>query len=192
MAERAKRAVVGGGNGGGSARASPRGLPPLSARSWRRALSAALALALCLVLLFKHRSLYRNGQDAVAAAYYGLDPAMLGRSEARYPAPHCCRDEACAARGSGSGAASSSSSSGGGGGGGTGRVAVVTYLRDDAYTPLLQQLECTLRRSNPGLELGLMMVEGELGAGTLALARALNITLLPVAPLDYPNTYDWR
>jgi hypothetical protein len=69
---------------------------------------------------------------------------------------------------------------------------VVTFLRDDSYLPLLQQLECTLRRSNPGLELGLMMVPGELSEGTLALAAALNITLLPVEPLQYRNTYEAR
>jgi hypothetical protein len=71
-------------------------------------------------------------------------------------------------------------------------MAVVTYLRDDSYVPLLRQLECTLRHSNPGLELGLMMVEGELGHATLAAATALNITLLPVAPLEFSNTYDRR
>ena len=71
-----------------------------------------------------------------------------------------------------------------------GRVAVVTYLRSDSYLPLLQQLECTLRRSNPGLELALMHVPGELGGHALRLAAALNITLLPVRPLQYPNTYN--
>lgn len=144
-------------------------------------LSTAVALALFLALFTQHRSLYRHGQNAFAGLYYGLDPSMLGRSDARFPSPRCCPDGGCAA-----------AQGGGGAGSGSTRVAVVTYLRDDAYAPLLQQLECTLRRSNPGLELALMHVPGELGGPTLALAAALNITLLPVAPLDFPNTYEPR
>lgn len=137
-------------------------------------------VALALVLLTQHRQLYRHGQDAVAKLYYGLDPILLGRSEELFPAPHCCRDESCS---NGCGSVGDHPQR---------RVAVVTYLRDDAYLPLLQQLECTLRRTNPLLELGLMHVRDELGPGTLQLARALNITLLPVAPLDFPNTYEAR
>lgn len=144
-------------------------------RSWRRWLSAALALILTLVLLTQHRQLYRHAQDVAASGYYNLDPAMLGRSEAAHPAPHCCHDEACAFTGAPGQ-----------------RAAVVTYLRDDTYLPLLQQLECTLRRSNPGLELALMHVPGEMSAAGMALARALNLTLLPVAPLEFPNTYESR
>ncbi|KAL4446764.1 hypothetical protein ABPG77_008008 [Micractinium sp. CCAP 211/92] len=158
----------------GSPHASGTAVAVAVRRSWRRAVSAALALTLALVLLTQHRQLYRHGQDAAAKLYYGLDPNMLGRSEALFPAPHCCRDEACS------------------GGGSQQRVAVVTYLRDDSYLPLLQQLDCTLRRSNPHLELGLMHVEGELAPATLQLVRALNITLLPVAPLEFPNTYEAR
>lgn len=159
----------------GSPRVSGTTFATAARRSWRRGLSAALALTLALVLLTRHRQLYRHGQDAAAKLYYGLDPNMLGRSEALFPAPHCCRDEACA-----------------GGGSTRQRVAVVTYLRDDSYLPLLQQLDCTLRRSNPHLELGLMHAEGELAPATLQLVRALNITLLPVAPLEFPNTYEAR
>ncbi len=158
----------------GSPRASGTAVAVAVRRSWRRAVSAALALMLALVLLTQHRQLYRHGQDAAAKLYYGLDPNMLGRSEALFPAPHCCRYEACS------------------GGGSQQRVAVRTYLRDDSYLPLLQQLDCTLRRSNPHLELGLMHVEGELAPATLQLVRALNITLLPVAPLEFPNTYEAR
>jgi hypothetical protein len=174
-----KRAPATGGGSGG-ARLSPRSLPALARSSWRHGLSALLALALFLLLLSQHRSLYRHGQNAFASLYYGLDPLMLGRSDARFPAPRCCPDDGCAA---GSGSET---------GGGSARVAVVTYLRDDLYAPLLQQLECTLRRSNPGLELALLHVPGELGTPTLALAAALNITLLPVAPLDFRNTYEPR
>lgn len=168
-----------GGGGGAPSRSSPRAgsaaaaVPVALRRSWRRVLSAVLGLALLLVLVAQRHSLYRRGQDTYARAYYGLNPLFLGRSEAAFPAPRCCVDEGCAA---GPGA----------------RVAVVTYLRDDSYAPLMQQLECTLRRSNPDLELALMTVAGELSDDTLALARRLNITLLPVEPLQFPNTYDPR
>jgi hypothetical protein len=230
LVEKAKPALGAAAAGGG--RLAP--LAGAARRSWRRTLSAGLALLLTLVLLTQHRQLYRHGQDAVAHLYYGLDPNLLGRSEARYPAPHCCGDEGCASSGGGGG------SGGGAPAAGSGpldarngeqqqqqngkqlsnqqqqtqlqqqqqqpdqqpgqgqqrrrqqRVAVVTFLRDGSYLPLLQQLECTLRRSNPGLELGLMMVPGELSEGTLALAAALNITLLPVQPLQYRNTYEAR
>lgn len=141
----------------------------------RGAALATLSLLLLILLLSQRRQLYRHAQDAAAAAYYGLDPAMLGRSETTHPAPWCCRDEGCAA----------DLAAGH-------RVAVVTYLRDDHYVPLLRQLECTLRRSNPDLELGLMHVRGELSDATLGLARRLNITLLPVLPLDFANTYEPR
>ncbi|PRW57725.1 glycosyltransferase family 8 [Chlorella sorokiniana] len=100
---------------------------------------------------------------------------MMGRSEAAHPAPRCCRDEACAFTGAPGQ-----------------RAAVVTYLRDDTYLPLLQQLECTLRRSNPELELALMHVPGEVSDAGIALARALNLTLLPVEPLEFRNTYETR
>lgn len=111
-----------------------------------------------------------------AALYYGLDPGMLGRSEDAQPSPRCCADEGCAADPSAGH-----------------RTAVVTYLRgpgEGTYLPLLRQLECTLQRSNPGAELGVMAVPGELGAASLAALAALNITLLPVAPLEFPNAYD--
>lgn len=156
----------------------PRRAPAVPAalrRSWRRALSAALALTLSLVLLTQHRQLYRHAQDAVAHTYYNLDPAMMGRSEAAHPAPRCCRDEACAFTGAPGQ-----------------RAAVVTYLRDDTYLPLMRQLECTLRRSNPGLELALMHVPGEISEAGMALACALNLTLLPVQPLEFRNTYESR
>jgi hypothetical protein len=66
----------------------------------------------------------------------------------------------------------------------------VTYLRGDAYLPLLRQLECSMRRSAPGLELAVLAVEGELGVDVLRATRALNITLLWTQPLDFPNDYE--
>ena len=74
----------------------------------------------------------------------------------------------------------------------TGRTAVLTLVRSDNYLPLLQQLECTLRRSNPGVEFGVLMVPGELGAEALAWMERKNLTRLEVPPLYYPNAFTPR
>lgn len=117
----------------------------------------------------------RQVQDVRAQLLYGLDPLLLGRSVERFPAPSCCAGAACSAgRRAG------------------GRMAVVVPLRTDAYLPLLQQLECTLRRSNPGVELAVLAAPGELGPSTLRLLAVLNITHLAVQPLEFPNTYEPR
>lgn len=151
------------------------GIARLPGAAAQRRPAAAAAVLLLLALLANRRSLYRTGQDAFASIYYGLDPAFLGRSEALYPAPRCCHDEGCVAPRT------------------PPRAAVVTYLRGADYLPLLQQLECTLARSNPGgLELAAMVVEGELDEALLARVRELGITLLPVAALEYPNSYERR
>mgnify|MGYP007114764699 CR=1 FL=1 len=55
-----------------------------------------------------------------------------------------------------------------------------------------QQLECTTRKSNPWVELGVMLVQGELSEGVLARIQALNITVNYVEPLSYPNKYNER
>lgn len=142
----------------------------------RRTLAVTAAVLTLLLLLPSQRhSLVRHAQDAFAAAYYGLDPAMLGRREAAHPTPRCCADEGCLPAGEGAG-----------------RVAAVTYLRGQHYWPLFRQLECTLRRSNPGLELALMHVPGELPEALLAAARRMRVTLLPVPPLSFPNSYEGR
>ncbi|GAB4814824.1 hypothetical protein N2152v2_001870 [Parachlorella kessleri] len=54
------------------------------------------------------------------------------------------------------------------------------------------QLECTVRKSNPWVELGVMLVRGELSEGVLARIQALNITVNYVPPLSYPNKYNER
>lgn len=66
------------------------------------------------------------------------------------------------------------------------RVAAVTLLRTQEYFPLMQQLECTLRKSNPGLELAVRgaparrrmhAVDGTLGLGEGAAAAAPQISM---------------
>ena len=95
------------------------------------------------------------------------------RNSRRFPSPSCCAGGACAAPR-------------------TGRTAVLTLVRSDNHLPLLQQLECTLRRSNPGVEFGVLMVPGELGAEALAWMERKNLTRLEVPPLYYPNAFNPR
>ncbi|PSC73361.1 glycosyltransferase family 8 [Micractinium conductrix] len=111
------------------------------------------------------------GKKLVRHLYYGYDPMLLGRNSRRFPSPSCCAGGACAAPR-------------------TGRTAVLTLVRSDNHLPLLQQLECTLRRSNPGVEFGVLMVPGELGAEALAWMERKNLTRLEVPPLYYPNAFN--
>jgi hypothetical protein len=56
----------------------------------------------------------------------------------------------------------------------------------------MQQLECTLRKSNAWAELAVMLVRGELSEGVMRSIQALNITIHYVEPLSYPNKYNAR
>ena len=49
-----------------------------------------------------------------------------------------------------------------------------------------------MRKSNPWVELGVMLVRGELSEGVLAKVQALNFTINYVEPLAYPNKYNER
>ena len=163
---------------------------------WQSLLVATLlGLSLLAGLAFglKHRhTLYKRGQDVAGAVRYRLDRDLSGRRHASHPAPACCFDEGCLPRRQRQrllrkvlAAAPDQPRSGG-------RVAVVTYVLGEAYLPLFWQLECTLRRSNPGLELAVMLVEGELEAEAVESMRAAGVTLLPVEPLEFENVYQSR
>lgn len=139
---------------------------------WRR---AAPFVALCLLVLvaYNRRSLLRHAQDAFAAVYYKSDPAMMGRSHAAFPSPVCCTGQSCVPKGGG-------------------RVVVLSTLSSPAYLPLFLQLECTLRMSNPGLELAVLLEPGLLPKSSERLLRKLGVTLVQTYPLEYPNTYEPR
>ncbi|KAI7846182.1 hypothetical protein COHA_000252 [Chlorella ohadii] len=141
----------------------------------RGVLGTALALLLlCFTLLAAVRCGGKALRHAVRALYYTTDPLFLGRDDGRFPSPSCCRGAECAQER-------------------TGRVAVLTYLQGEAYLPLLQQLECTLRRSNPGLELGVMLVRGEQQSPTvLSWLDRKRISRVQVEPLSYTNHFDAR
>ena len=52
--------------------------------------------------------------------YYQLDPQLLGRRDEEFPVERCCQGAACLPAGQ------------------AGRHAVLTYIRTDAYVPLLK------------------------------------------------------
>lgn len=134
---------------------------------WR----AVALLLLSFALLTAMRS--KVAKHAVRSLYYSTDPLFLGRDDSRFPSPSCCHGADCARNR-------------------TGRVIVLTsYIGGEAYLPLLKQLECTLRRSNPGLELGVMLSKGEQhNPATLAWMDRKAITRIEVEPLFYANHYN--
>ena len=74
-------------------------------------------------------------------------PALMeitrGRNESEFPSMRCCEDHHCLRND-------------------RGRYAVLTTLRSDNYYQLLVNLECTLRKSNPTLNLIVATVKGDL------------------------------
>lgn len=58
-------------------------------------------------------------QDTFSKAYYGLDARMLGRRQLDFPVKRCCESETCLCANKQ-------------------RHALVTYIRTDAYLPLLK------------------------------------------------------
>ena len=153
-------------------------------REWLSLLVGALLGLAGLAFGLKHRhTLYKRGQDVASAVRYRLDAELSGRHHESDPAPTCCLDEGCLPQGLQATRGTSQA---------RGRAAVVTYVRSGEYLPLFWQLECTLRRSNPGLELALMLVEGELEAAAVERIHAAGVTLLPVDPLEFKNVYESR
>ena len=128
------------------------------------------------LLLFKRRWMVRSGQDAFATAYYRYDPGLLGRSHTDFPAPSCCAGASCVPPRAG----------------GSGRVAVLSVLSTAEYLPLLLQLECTLRRSNPGVPLLVMATPGVLEPPQRRLLTKLDVRLVDVEPLEFRNVYEPR
>ncbi|GAB4814352.1 hypothetical protein N2152v2_001398 [Parachlorella kessleri] len=157
------------------AAAVQRRLPPwCEARPCRAAILVVLLIKLLAVLLVATGpELLKGARNALRLVYYSSDPMLFGRNDVAFPAPHCCVGAACAQPH-------------------TGRVAVLTYIRSDNYLPLLKHLECSFRRSNPGVELGVMSAPGELGAATKEWLEHRNLTLIEVQPLYYPNYHTPR
>lgn len=148
-----------------------------SRRLWQPSLAATCApLLLLLVLLASMggaKVVRRAAQNAFRSLYYSVDPLFLGRDDTRFPSPSCCQGGQCSKPR-------------------TGRVAVLTYLQGDAYLPLLQQLECSLHKSNPELEFGAMLVRGQEGPAVRKWLDSKGLTRIEVDPITYPNHFEPR
>lgn len=108
--------------------------------------------------------------DVSLGVVYRLDPELHGRTEI---GPRCCLGKNCTNIK-------------------TGKVAVVTMLTNDAYFPLFQQLECTLRSSNPDLEFAVMTTPRSLHVDIRRLIDRLGVHVIDVEEIRYPNLYEER
>lgn len=70
-----------------------------------------------------------------------------GRRELADPSPRCCIAETCVRKDKG-------------------RYTILTTLRTDKYLPLLEELSCSLKKTNPGVSLTVMAVAGDLSSKT--------------------------
>ena len=82
-----------------------------------------------------------------------LNIEHYGRLHSRHPVRHCCMGEACSASQS--------------------RQAFVTSMRSANYIMGLRELHCSLNRTNPGVPLIVLGVEGDLDAETRAEVETL-------------------
>lgn len=135
-----------------------------------------LAITLCVIfpcILLLHHQTAKRAFDVFSAVQYRFYSELHGRLDAIHPAPTCCQGTSCLNPR-------------------TGRTAVVTYIRDEKHFPLFEQLECTLRRTMPEMELAAMTVDGDLAECTLSKMRAMNVTLHHMNPLEFDNFYERR
>ncbi|KAL4457270.1 hypothetical protein ABPG75_012135 [Micractinium tetrahymenae] len=144
----------------GAARAAPR--HPASH------LRAFLLLALaCVSLASLTQPRLRLGlEEALAAATFGgsSGPAPPPARDLDFPIQACCIGQQCVRNS-------------------RGRHAVVTHVRNQREVTQLQHLEASVRRSNPGVDMGVMLVRGELGAAATQRVMGLNVTVIYVEPL---------
>ena len=155
---------------------------PGTSQAFKKLRSVVITTALIalgfLTLLHCHQAMKR-ALDVVTAFRYRMETELQGRKDSMYPAPVCCTGVDCLQMQNSAGRPQS-------------RRAILTYLRDDMYLPLVQQVECTLRRVMPSMELAVMVIDGELSAHSMLVLQQLNITIIPVNPLNIQNYYESR
>ncbi|GAB4818121.1 hypothetical protein N2152v2_005167 [Parachlorella kessleri] len=140
----------------------------------QKGLLTALLVVLVLAAVVQIPGIKRNIQDTYNKAYYGLDARLLGRRDTEFPVKRCCVADACQQMD-------------------RKRYALVTYIRTDAYLPLLRQLVCTTRKSNPWLDIAIMVVPGELSDRVERfVTHSMNATIIYVKRLEYQNDYETR
>jgi hypothetical protein len=116
------------------------------------------------------RTVEKRMMDISLGVVYRFDSEMHGRT---VKGPRCCYGVDCL----------STSKN---------RFAVVTYLTTGDYFPFLQQLECTLRKSNPDVEFAIMLPNGHAEDGVEQKIQNLGIKIIRVDDISYPNKYEHR
>lgn len=102
-------------------------------------------------------------EEALAMARAGRGPPPPTR-DLDFPIQACCIGQQCVRNS-------------------RGRHAVVTHVGSHREITQLQQLEASVRRTNPGVDLGVMLVRGELGAAATQRVMDMNVTVIYVEPL---------
>lgn len=129
----------------------------------RRSLLVLLVFILLMIMTGKRaRKVY---MDVLTAIRYRIDSSLSGRLDI---GPSCNCD---------------------------GRVSdrniVLSYMRTEQYLPLVEQLHCSLQKSNPGVRLALMVVK-TISPRMVEQLRSRNIKLIFVEDLQFPNIYERR
>ncbi|KAI3425708.1 hypothetical protein D9Q98_007684 [Chlorella vulgaris] len=143
-------------------------LPRHLLRGRRRGSSArrrglVLAALLCVsILTFFEPHLQAGLAQALLRARSGRAAAPARALD--FPVQSCCIGQQCLAHSKG-------------------RHAVVTHVRSQREVTQLQQLETSMRRSNPGVDLAVMLMRGQLGAAATQRILDMNVTVFYVEPL---------
>ncbi|PRW57962.1 glycosyl transferase [Chlorella sorokiniana] len=155
-----------GGTGGGGVKRSASTASLTGRRQATRAGRSLLLMALLMVGLLSFYELHVRGglELALLRARVGMGgaPAPPPRG-LDFPVQSCCIGEQCVRNSKG-------------------RHAVVTHVRSQREVTQLQQLEASMWRSNPGVDLAVMLVRGELGAGATQRVMGMNVTVFYVEP----------
>lgn len=140
-------------------RQSPRARQSPTARLQALLLAALLTVSL---LSFFEPHLRDAVQQVVLRARNGRAPPPA--RDLDFPVQSCCIGEQCLRNSKG-------------------RHAVVTHVRSAREVAQLQQLEASMQRSNPSVDLAVMLVRSELGAAATQHIMDMNVTIFYVEPL---------
>lgn len=107
-----------------------------------------------------------------------------GRHESDFPSPRCCEDIGCllprprTAAGSAGVATTATDKAQAMPAQVRPRNVILTTLRTASYLPMLKLFVCSVRKSNPEMEVAVATVEGDLTSATMAELRALKVTVV--------------
>lgn len=93
---------------------------------------------------------------------------LQGRLDSVYPSPRCCTGKSCIKRNKK-------------------RNIILTTLRSDNYLPLLKNLVCSLKNSNPNVNLVVATVEGDLSQSTMIALNSMDVDIIFWEDIKFPN-----